>query len=99
MNQTPSTKDAKYYNYQRTTTSKSGAGLKTLSIHCGEQGVHGNGGEAGGGIAHCVGDNEFAPMQQGAAGINDVRHIAFALGFVGAQQWFAQPANDSRGIV
>lgn len=54
------------------------------SLHRGQQFIQGNGGEAGGVVAHRVGDDKFVSVQQRAAGVDDVRDVAFALRFVRA---------------
>ena len=52
-------------------------------FHRGQELVEREGSEGGGGVAHRVRDDQFPAMQEAAAGVNDIRHIAFALGFVG----------------
>src|SRR5882762_8728305 len=69
------------------------------SLHRLQQFVERDAGEARGRVAHGIGDDEFALMQNRAAGVNHVRHVAFALGFVRGKQRFAKAANYARGVV
>jgi hypothetical protein len=61
------------------------ANIADRLLHCCQQFVQGNGGKAGGGITHRIRDNELASMQQCAAGINDIWHIAFTFCFIGTE--------------
>jgi hypothetical protein len=56
-------------------------------------------GEAGGRIAHRVRDDDFASVQQAAAGINNIRDVTFALRFIRTQQRFAQTFDDAHWVV
>ena len=60
------------------------------AVQCGEQLVHGDSGDGGDFVAHGVGQNEFATVNQGAAAIDDVRDITFPLGVLRGEQRLAQ---------
>src|ERR1700761_3316462 len=55
---------------------------KLCLFHRGQQVVEVDAGEAGSGIAHGVGDDEFALMQYCAASVNDIGDVAFTFPFV-----------------
>ena len=68
---------------------------RRVSLHRGQHFIERHGGEAGGGVGHGVGDDEFAPVQQRAASVHHVRDITFAFRFVRRQQRFAQASDDA----
>src|SRR5688572_12833347 len=68
-------------------------------FHCGQHVAQRKRGEGGAVIGLGVGDDELSPVDQTAAGVNDVGHVAFALVFVGLDQRFAEAANDFGRIV
>ena len=60
----------------------------------GKQHGHRQRGHADGGVADAVGEDQDAGVHEGAAGVDDVRHIAVP--FIGsrAEQWLAELADD-----
>ena len=58
-------------------------------IHCGQHIAQRKRGEGGAAIGRCVGNDELSAVDQAAAGVNDVGHVAFPLVFVGLDQGFA----------
>jgi hypothetical protein len=56
-------------------------------------------GDAGGGVGAGVGEDEVWAVDHGAATVDDIGHIAFALVGGGAEEGFAQAADDARGVM
>ena len=50
-------------------------------------------------IGQAIGDDQLALMNQSAAGINDIGHVAFALVLIRLQQRLAKAADHLAGIV
>ena len=71
---------------------------RLVLVHRGQQFIQRHGGEAGGVIAHRVGDDEFASVQQRAARVHNIRDITFALSFIRGEQRFPQPPDHARGV-
>src|SRR4030095_10348178 len=66
-----------------------------LSLHRAQELVQRHGGEAGGVVAHRIGDDELPPVQERAAGVHHVRHVTFALRFVRREQRLAANGGDA----
>jgi hypothetical protein len=70
-------------------------GLELLGAEGVEEFFEGEGGEAGGGVGDGVGKNEVAVVDEGAAGVDDVGDVAFALVGGGAEEGFFEAADDA----
>src|SRR5271166_3668898 len=68
-------------------------------MHGGQNFGERNGSETRGVIRQTVRNDQFIPMHQRAAGVDDVRHISFALILVRLEQGLWQTANHFAGIV
>src|ERR1019366_8599948 len=55
--------------------------------------------ETRGVIGQTIGNDQFSVVEQSAAGINDIGHIAFTLVLVRLEQGFAEPSNHFGGIL
>lgn len=58
-----------------------------------------DGGETGSVIGRAIRNDQHAIVKQSAAAIHNVRHVTFALIFIGLQQRLAEAAEDLAGII
>ena len=65
----------------------------------GEQGVERQADHCGSLVTHGIGEDEPAAVDECAAAIDHVRHIALALVAFGGDQGFVQPAENPHGFV
>jgi hypothetical protein len=86
-------------NWRRTTKFSAKIRLGSVAAQGVEEFAQRNGGEAGGGVGDGVGKDEDAVVDEGAAGIDDVGHVAFALVGGGAEEGLFETPDDARGIV
>ena len=56
-------------------------------------------GEGGRVVGHRIWEDKPLAVQEAAAGIDHIGHVAFAFVFVRPDERLAQPANDAGGIV
>ena len=61
--------------------------------------THRNSRKACGVIGQAVRDDQFAVMEQSAAGVNDIGHVAFPLILVGLKQRFTEAADYFARII
>jgi hypothetical protein len=73
--------------------------LIALAFHGRDQGGDINGRKIAEAVGYRIGKDDLVAMAHRAAGIDDVRHVSFALGRIGAQQRFAQAAEHFRWIL
>ena len=58
-----------------------------------------DGGKAGGGVGNGVGHDEYAVVNEGAAGVDDIGHVAVALVEGGAEEGFFETSDNPGGII
>src|SRR5450759_3208079 len=55
---------------------------------CGQQFIQGNARNSGGPVAHGIGKDEFAAVEEGAAAVDDIGHVAFSFVVFWGKQGF-----------
>src|SRR5215471_4676663 len=74
-------------------------GFANSLLHGCQDLIHWDGGEVGGVIGHGVREDELTIVDERAAAIDNIWHVAFALGLARFEQRFAQAAKNARGII
>src|ERR1035438_5789367 len=73
--------------------------MPPCSIHRAQQVSQRDGCEPRGLIGQSIRNNQFAVVQQGAASIDDIGHVAFTLVLIRLEQWLAKPSNHFTWII
>ena len=71
----------------------------TLLLHGRKYFIEWNGSETSGVIGHAIGNDQFAVVEESATGIDDVRHVAFALLLIRFEQRLAEAADHFARVV
>src|ERR1700747_252469 len=71
----------------------------TFLLHGRQHFIERNGCKTGGMIGHAIGNDQFAVVEEGATGVDHVRHVAFPLLFVRFEQRLPEAADHFARIV